>query len=213
MPEATKQTCPDELTAKEWAYMQTCFRLMEIPRGRSKLLWRQDDGYLVQLSMPLAICRESIKYKHFGCLMWEGMWWPTMASYQYELHAMTQHPARVGWISSSKLKDLLAFSPGTRLYVVAHMATTLDCVYRMLARNATMAVSKRVACLLAEIYEQTGLTQIICSHDMLARVCNVQRETISQSVAQLREQGLIDTSYRRVMLLQPAALQAINRLG
>ena len=85
---------------------------------------------------------------------------------------------------------------------------------KLVSDMSSRPVAEQLACLLHQLARQKGPDRagtvrvtIAVSHQQLAELLGVSRVTISQGLAALKEQGLIETGHRLIHLLRPAGLR------
>lgn len=118
-------------------------------------------------------------------------------------------------MSRRDVEQLLTRHPCIALRIVEVLSTRLHAAESRLEEMAFKALRERLAALLLQLATDgdwrgrpviTGLT-----HQHLAELLGTYRETISATLNDFRDDGLLQTGRKRITLLQPDRLRAIIR--
>ncbi|MEU8818729.1 Crp/Fnr family transcriptional regulator [Actinoplanes sp. NPDC048796] len=123
-----------------------------------------------------------------------------------------------GVVTKDAFEEFLRRHPAASTLVMAMIARQLSWANRRRSDFAVYPAPVRLARLLAEIAETCGRDRpdggveitVPLSHPELAAMIAVSRATVQNAVQELRAAGLIATAYRRIVVLDQAALAAIG---
>jgi CRP/FNR family cyclic AMP-dependent transcriptional regulator len=145
-----------------------------------------------------------------------------------EIGALTRAPrnatvtacgvVQVGVATRPSFEDFLRRHPDASNLVMATIARKLTWANRRRSDFAAFPAHIRLARLLVEIAEVCGRPLpdgrieigVALSQPELAAMIAIARATAQKALHELRERGLISTSYRRIVLLDPAGLAALT---
>ncbi len=117
--------------------------------------------------------------------------------------AVVETDATLVDLDSDDLLALLRGSPTLALRWTTSVAARLEHSQRRLATLLTKDLDAQVASLLLDARERAddGGWQTPLSHDMLAELLGVRRQSVSRVMARLRQRGVVANAYRRITLL------------
>jgi CRP-like cAMP-binding protein len=112
-------------------------------------------------------------------------------------------------VSLSNFQNLLTRKPEIRDCLLAELAERLVRAMDQIDSVLRLSVSQRVAqFLLAQMgADEAGPPLVLRQHDIAAAL-GVTREAVAAALRRFRESGLIETRYRAVKVIDPAALRA-----
>ncbi|GAA2497509.1 Crp/Fnr family transcriptional regulator [Winogradskya humida] len=118
-----------------------------------------------------------------------------------------------------EFRPFLRDNPEAALAVAGTVADRLRRSNRTRVDFASYPVKVRLARVLSEIAEMHGLRipagiqlGVHLTQTELAGLCSAAEVSLQKAMRELREAGLVDTGYRRVVVLQPAALRELADL-
>lgn len=123
-------------------------------------------------------------------------------------------------VRRSAFDQWLASCPSIAPAVVSAASETVARMQARLALIGLHGAKARLAGLLLELGRTFGvrdsrgvIIDLRLTHRELAQLIGATRETVSVSIVEMRNEGLIDTEQRRVILVDAAAVQAIAERG
>ncbi len=118
-------------------------------------------------------------------------------------------PCTLCVMSRRDVLELLQAHPETALHLLNIVGTRLMDTEKRLTDLTYMDVAKRLALLLLRLHEKSGDTISGYSHQDLADFVGTYRETVTQTLNQFKQQGLIDIQRKAIVILDAAALQKL----
>ena len=119
---------------------------------------------------------------------------------------------RVCVIDGTKLKEMIARNPGIAAKIMEELSRRLQKAENLIESIGLQDVEQRVASMLLEMSE--GKTEIhlqISKKDLAAHI-GISQETLSRKLSQLEEQGLIEqTGQRKILILDMDSLKAMAK--
>lgn len=125
--------------------------------------------------------------------------------------AVVSRRAIVCELDRNALVAFLSSAPAASLRWMRSIALRLDDDRRRLLAILSSDLTAQVAFLLLEHAERgpTGEPEVHLTHEVMAQLVGARRQSVSRVVAGLREQGLLTTEYRHIVLHDIDALQDI----
>ena len=111
-------------------------------------------------------------------------------------------------LERATLVPLLLTRPVLSMRWLVNGLTQLEATQRRLIRLMNRTVLEQVAGVLLD--EQDGYGEIALSQAALAELLGASRQSVNEALAQLRDQGAIETGYRRVRVIDEQALATIS---
>lgn len=127
---------------------------------------------------------------------------------QNETAAIAQTGGEVTCISARLLHAEFATEPETRLLISAYAGMFLEHVSQTAVCNGVHTIAQRLAKWLLALYERTGSTDLVVSHEALSRILGTQRPAVTLAIGALRNIEVIAHSRRSIHLHDLPALRA-----
>jgi len=121
--------------------------------------------------------------------------------------AQALKPSKIWKIPASEAKELLIQHPAIRLALLRTFERRLVQVENRLEETAYLWLPERLAAEILRQSQYAGSNQIRLSHQVLADILGTYRETISAILRDFREAGWVKLGYRRITILDKAALE------
>ena len=114
-------------------------------------------------------------------------------------------------LSRQRWTELLAGSPTLSMRWMTSIARRLDDDRRRLVVVTSKPLISQVAYLLLDLAEDDpqGRPVVRLSHTTLSHLLGARRQSVTRVVAQLRQQGLVETSYGATVLLDQDGLRDV----
>lgn len=125
----------------------------------------------------------------------------------YVSSARTVGPVRAFRFERARLLPELARHPAVCLRWLVAGLRQLEDTQRRVIRLMHKTVLSQVADLLAE--EASRRKDVTLSQSTIAALLGVSRQSVNEALGRLRDQGLVETGYRRIRVLDPEKLAAI----
>lgn len=136
---------------------------------------------------------------------------PTLGQSMLGARAVAAEPSKVTFISPADFEKLAAASPSVALNLARQIGPRLVDAERRHEQSAFQPVTSRVASLLLELAggrkEVAGYT-----HQQMADMLGVYRETVTNGIAELKEHRHIKVGRKRITLLNLDALRKIETI-
>lgn len=123
--------------------------------------------------------------------------------------AQAVHPSTLWQIPADQARQMLLTHPALRLAMLRTMGKRMYQVENRLEEVAYRWLPERLAAELIRQSYYAGSNQIRLSHQALADILGTYRETISAILRDLREAGWVKLGYRRIVILDSAALREL----
>lgn len=164
--------------------------------GELELMARQDGG-----RATMAVVRSGGVIQDLPLLLGIPMPFDAVASRDTEMIML----------SRERWTELLATSPTLSMRWMTSIARRLDDDRRRLVVVTSKPLISQVAYLLLDLAEQdpSGRSVVRLSHTTLSNLLGARRQSVTRVVAQLREQGLVQTSYGETVLLDRDGLRDV----
>ncbi|MBQ1051074.1 Crp/Fnr family transcriptional regulator [Micromonospora sp. C51] len=128
-------------------------------------------------------------------------------------------PARYSVIPCDRFRTFLRGNPDAALELAAMVSDRLRWSNRRRIDFTSYPVKIRVARVVAELSRTHGqrapdgvVIDVRLTQPELATICGASETSIQKSLRDLRTEGLIDTDYRRMTVLDPPRLRAVGQL-
>lgn len=164
--------------------------------GELELMARQEGG-----RATMAVIRSGGVIQDIPMLLGNPMPFDAVASRDTEMIAL----------SRQRWTELLASSPSLSLRWMTSIARRLDDDRRRLVVVTSKPLISQVAYLLLDLAEAdlSGRAVVRLSHTTLSHLLGARRQSVTRVIAQLRQQGLVETSYGATVLLDEDGLRDV----
>ena len=164
--------------------------------GELELMARQDGG-----RTTMAVIRRGGVIQDIPVLLGNPMPFDAVASRDTEMIALSRR----------RWTDLLASSPSLSLRWMTSIAQRLDDDRRRLVVVTSKPLVGQVAYLLLDLAETDaqGRRVLRLSHTTMSHLLGARRQSVTRVIAQLREQGLVETGYGATVLLDQDGLRDV----
>lgn len=168
-------------------------------RGRVRIYKLSLEGRALTLLVlePLAIFGEMAISEHW----------------KHDSFAECMGDCQVGAIQRSTLRQLLARSPATAMRLMGIMSDRMRAMERKLADIAFKSVSQRLATVLLSLAHPDGAggppTVLRYTHQQLAEMIGSYRETVTKTIGDFREAGMIRIEGEVIFLMAEDRLRAL----
>lgn len=164
--------------------------------GELELMARQDGG-----RTTMAVIRRGGVIQDIPMLLGNPMPFDAVASRATEMVAL----------SRQRWTELLAASPSLSLRWMTSIARRLDDDRRRLVVVTSKPLVAQVAYLLLDLAETDpqGRPVVRLSHTTISHLLGARRQSVTRVIAQLREQGLVQTAYGATVLLDQEGLRDV----
>ncbi len=164
--------------------------------GELELMARQDGG-----RATMAVVRAGGVIMDIPMLLGNPMPFDAVASRDTELVALSRR----------RWTELLASSPSLSMRWMTSIARRLDDDRRRLVVVTSKPLVSQVAYLLLDLAESDahGRPVVRLSHTTISHLLGVRRQSVTRVIAQLRQQGLVETAYGSTVLLHQDGLRDV----
>lgn len=115
-------------------------------------------------------------------------------------------------IDGTKLKEMIARNPGIAAKILEELSRRLLKAENLIESLGLQDVEQRVASMLLDISEGNAEIQLQISKKDLAAHIGISQETLSRKLSLLEEQGLIEqTGQRKILILDRDSLKAMAK--
>lgn len=137
----------------------------------------------------------------------------TKEAARWEHYAEALGECQVCLLDPTRLKEALSEQPTLWPLLLGSLARDLQGAQERLSAQVFLEVSQRLAACLLELSEgkEGGAISERLSHQDLAHRVGSTRETITKLLGVFRDHGLLDLGYRRIAVMDAAALRAAAR--
>lgn len=126
-------------------------------------------------------------------------------------HAEAAEKTEIIFISSVDIEMIAAASPTIALNIVRQLGPRLVEAERQHEQAAFQPVTARIASLLMKLADQSN--QVVgLTHQDMADMLGVYRETVTNALAELKHDRLIKIGRKRITLINPEGLQRLQSL-
>lgn len=125
-------------------------------------------------------------------------------------YAEAVEPCTLCVMSRHDVLELLRAHPEISLHLLTIVGTRLRDTEKRLMEFSYMDVAKRLAALLMRLREKSGDRITGYSHQDLADFVGTYRETVTQTLNQFKQQGLIDIQRKAIVILDVPGLAALT---
>ena len=136
---------------------------------------------------------------------------PMLGQSMLGARAVAAEPSKVTFMTAGDFEKLAAASSAVGLNLARHIGPRLVDAERRHEQSAFQPVTSRVASLLLKLgggnKEVTGYT-----HQEMADMLGVYRETVTNGIAELKADKLIKVGRKRITMLDPAALRKMETI-
>ncbi len=125
--------------------------------------------------------------------------------------AVVNSPGTVCEMDRDTLMSFLSTSPGVSWRWMRSIAVRLDDDRRRLLALTSSDLRAQVAFMLLDQATpgDDGALAVVLSHDVLADLLGARRQSVSRAIADLRDEGLIRSAYRRTVLVDVEGLKRV----
>ena len=135
----------------------------------------------------------------------------------HEGDAIALEDSEVWEVDATTLMTAAARNPQLQSALTAQMSAQLRSERRWMLSIATLGAEQRVAALLLDLGRRLHALGFSSTHFVLRMTraeigsfLNLQLETVTRAITQLRERGLLDVTRREIRILDAAALTALT---
>lgn len=132
-----------------------------------------------------------------------------LGSVEFETYAEAVEPCTVWTIADSSARELLSRRTDLSLSFMAGLSQRLSEVEARLESMAYKKVPARLAGLLLQLMDKKDRTVWGVTHQKLAEMLGTYRETVSQTIREFRDQGLVLTGRKKIVVLARNKLRKI----
>ena len=122
-----------------------------------------------------------------------------------QVHAITEGETELVWIEMSQIDRLLAEGPRFAKWLLGTLANKLRLALDRVEGDHNLSAQARIARLLADMATNEG-QELKITQQQLADFVGVSRVTTGQILAKFADVGLIQRSYRRIIVTNPGDL-------
>lgn len=126
-------------------------------------------------------------------------------------HAEAAEATEIAYLSVKDIDEIAKRAPSIWMNLVRHIGPRLVDAERRHEQAAFQPVTARVASLLTRIAGH-GNQVSGYSHQEMADLLGVYRETVTNAIAELKQDGLIQVGRKRITLLDPARLAKLDSI-
>ncbi|CAB1128176.1 cAMP-binding proteins - catabolite gene activator and regulatory subunit of cAMP-dependent protein kinases [Candidatus Hydrogenisulfobacillus filiaventi] len=137
-----------------------------------------------------------------------GLW--DQSGYPASARAL-ETPTVLLWMSREQFFALHRRYPEFALAVSRSLAARLRLVLETIADTRGRPVPRQLAVFLSTLYRRSG-PDIALTHEDLAHMIGVRRETVSRVLREFAQRGWIAVHYGRIRVLDPTPLEAVGEL-
>ena len=123
--------------------------------------------------------------------------------------SVVQGAGRAYRISQHELQEQLKSTPGLRDVLHNYVALRMDQLAQNMACASCHSVEQRLARWLLMAQDRAHSSELLLTHEVLAFMLGVRRESVTQAASSLQKQALISYSRGDIMLLDEPGLKAV----
>lgn len=123
--------------------------------------------------------------------------------------SVVQGAGRAYRISQYELQEQLKSTPGLRDVLHNYVALRMDQLAQNMACASCHSVEQRLARWLLMAQDRAHSSELLLTHEVLAFMLGVRRESVTQAASSLQKQALISYSRGDIMLLDEPGLKAV----
>ncbi len=112
-------------------------------------------------------------------------------------------------IPGERLRELFDSEPDVRDLLLAYFNQLISVAWQVAICNRHHPPERQIALLLLLVLDRTPLVELDLTHDLIARLFGVRRETISQAAQRIQEKGYIRYSRGHIRVLDRHALEQL----
>jgi CRP-like cAMP-binding protein len=136
---------------------------------------------------------------------------PLLGQSMLGAHAEADEKTEIIFISSVDIEMIAAASPTIALNIVRQLGPRLVEAEKQHEQAAFQPVTSRIASLLVKLADHSN--QVVgLTHQDMADMLGVYRETVTNALAELKQDRLIKIGRKRIILLNPEGLQRLQSL-
>ena len=128
----------------------------------------------------------------------------------HHLTAEAVTATRVRCIPKTELERLSTMVPEPMLHLTLDLVRRLGHMERVYTRTPLVTLARLAGLLLQLMDDETQMVSGY-SHQNLADMLGTHREFVTQMLATFRDQGVVETGYKRIKILKPDRLRALAR--
>lgn len=136
---------------------------------------------------------------------------PLLGQNMLGAHAEAAEATEIAYLSVKDIDDITKKAPSFWMNLVRQLGPRLCDAERRHEQAAFQPVTARVASLLTRIAGQ-GNQVTGYSHQEMADILGVYRETVTNAIAELKQDGLIQVGRKRIALLDPQRLAKLETI-
>lgn len=123
--------------------------------------------------------------------------------------SVVQGAGRAYRISQHDLQEQLKTTPGLRDVLHNYVALRMDQMAQNMACASCHSVEQRLARWLLMVQDRAHSSELLLTHEVLAFMLGVRRESVTQAASSLQKQALISYSRGDIMLLDEPGMKAV----
>lgn len=164
------------------------------------------DGFVAVL-----LCMENANDVQVGLIGNEGMVNVSLVlgAHRASMTSVVQGEGRAFRIRNHELQELLCAHPVLREVLDRYIALRMDQLAQNMACASCHAVEQRLARWLLMARDRTQSNELFLTHEVLALMLGVRRESVTQAARSLQKHGFISYSRGDLMLLDQSGLEAV----
>lgn len=136
---------------------------------------------------------------------------PALGQTMLGAHAVAAENSKIALINASEFEKLAAAAPSFALNMVRQIGPRLVEAERRHEQAAFQPVTSRVASLLIKLANKDN--QVVgYTHQEMADLLGVYRETVTNAIAELKQDRLIKVGRKRITILDPDALKRMETI-
>ncbi len=127
---------------------------------------------------------------------------------------VTTEPSMVAYLPSTDAKKLMYTNPSVSEKLLTQLASIIRQNNERIMLLGSASATNRINILLLKYAKQDDQNLIIeklPTQNEIATMTNTTRETVSRTLAQLTEKGLIKKEGKRIIIISPKELEKLNR--
>lgn len=200
---------PLPLALGEWLHLRSHLRVYSVSANRRKNLWRVKPSYMIPLTGNITLCYERETGDFFSIQVAQGMILPFAVQRNSYVLGHKRQCVEVGWLLETTAQQVMAFSTELRLFFIRQLLAAQDHLEQQLLVIHPTGATKRLIALLLFLDREFAPGPICCTHQTLALLANLQRETVTLLLGALKQQALIELYRKEIELIDRPQLEQL----
>ena len=134
----------------------------------------------------------------------------SMGDFSYKENAEALGESIVIKIDKTEIRDIINTNPHIALDILRMISETIDSIKNKMLQMAYSSVRARVAKILLMVIDDDSSNKIIISRNDLANLTGVAKETLIRTLADFREEDLVETNRTYITILDLEKLKNIK---